>query len=53
MASPAASKLRELLADENNIVACPGVYDGLSARIALKSGFDALYMVIKHPILLT
>lgn len=45
MTSPAAAKLRHLLADESKIVVCPGVYDGLTARIALQEGFDALYMV--------
>ncbi|KAL1845651.1 hypothetical protein Plec18170_009638 [Paecilomyces lecythidis] len=44
MTSPAAAKLRQLLADESKIVVCPGVYDGLTARIALQEGFDALYM---------
>ncbi|OKL57260.1 hypothetical protein UA08_07426 [Talaromyces atroroseus] len=43
MASPVA-RLRELLADESKIIVCPGVYDGLTARIALQGGFDALYM---------
>ena len=42
---PAATKLRELLAKEDGIVVCPGVYDGLTARIALATGFDCLYMV--------
>ena len=35
--------LRELLAGDRLIVA-PGVYDGLSARIAAAAGFDALYV---------
>jgi 2-methylisocitrate lyase-like PEP mutase family enzyme len=26
-------------------VVCPGVYDGFTARIALATGFDCLYMV--------
>ncbi|KAL4894256.1 Pyruvate/Phosphoenolpyruvate kinase-like domain-containing protein [Aspergillus ambiguus] len=43
MSSP-AGKLRSMLADENKIVVCPGVYDGVTARLALKEGFDALYM---------
>lgn len=43
--STAAERLRELLAEENSIVVCPGVYDGLTARIALQAGFDCLYMV--------
>jgi 2-methylisocitrate lyase-like PEP mutase family enzyme len=44
MASSVA-RLRELLADESKLIVCPGVYDGLTARIALQAGFDALYMV--------
>jgi 2-methylisocitrate lyase-like PEP mutase family enzyme len=41
----AVARLRELLADENKIIVCPGVFDGLTARFALSEGFDALYMV--------
>ncbi|KAG0648537.1 2,3-dimethylmalate lyase [Hyphodiscus hymeniophilus] len=41
---PAAAKLRELLAEKDKVVVCPGVYDGFTARIALAAGFDALYM---------
>lgn len=40
-----ATKLREFLADPNKIVVAPGVHDGLTARMALSVGFDALYMV--------
>ena len=40
-----AKRLRDLLKDPNNIVLCPGVFDGLTARLALDVGFDALYMV--------
>lgn len=40
-----AKRLRELLNDPDHIVVAPGVFDGLTARIALNSGFDALYMV--------
>ena len=40
-----AKRLRELLKDPNKLVVCPGVYDGITARIALSVGFDALYMV--------
>jgi hypothetical protein len=40
-----ARRLRELLKDPKKIVVCPGVFDGLTARIALSKGFDALYMV--------
>lgn len=41
----AATTLRRRLEDDTDIVVCPGVYDGLTARIALHVGFDALYMV--------
>ena len=44
-----ALRLRELLKDPKKIVVCPGVFDGLTARIALSKGFDALYMVRKRP----
>ncbi|PMD32346.1 Phosphoenolpyruvate/pyruvate domain-containing protein [Hyaloscypha variabilis F] len=37
-------RLRALLADTSKIVVCPGVYDGLTARIALNAGFECLYM---------
>ena len=40
-----ATRLRRHLADTNDLIVCPGVYDGFSARIALAVGFDALYMV--------
>lgn len=40
-----AKKLRELLRDPSRIVVAPGVFDGLTARLALAGGFDALYMV--------
>ncbi len=35
--------LRQLLKTEKSII-CPGVYDGLSAVIAKKTGFQAVYM---------
>jgi len=41
----AVAKLRELLADRSKLLVCPGVYDGLTARIAIKAGFECLYMV--------
>ncbi|KAJ5095716.1 Pyruvate/Phosphoenolpyruvate kinase [Penicillium alfredii] len=40
----AATSLRRSLEDPNAFIAAPGVYDGLSARVALEAGFDALYM---------
>jgi 2-methylisocitrate lyase-like PEP mutase family enzyme len=33
-----------MLADPDKIIVCPGVYDGITARLALNAGFDALYM---------
>lgn len=42
---PAASKLRRMLKDTKDLIVCPGVYDGLSARVAMEVGFKALYMV--------
>lgn len=51
MAVPkAAAKLREYLADPEKVVVCPGVHDGLTARVALSVGFDALYMVSLIPL---
>jgi 2-methylisocitrate lyase-like PEP mutase family enzyme len=38
----ATTKLRQLLASGRTVVA-PGVFDGLSARLAEQAGFDALY----------
>ena len=43
MAAEAAAKLRKLMADGEFILA-PGVYDMISARIADRMGFNALYM---------
>lgn len=40
-----AAKLRALLANESEVVVCPGVYDGFTARLALNAGFKTLYMV--------
>ncbi|KAF2822192.1 carboxyvinyl-carboxyphosphonate phosphorylmutase [Ophiobolus disseminans] len=37
-------KLRDMLADPEKFIACPGVYDGFTARIALQEGVDCLYM---------
>ena len=41
----AAAKLRSLIGRPGQILVCPGVYDGYTARIALQAGFDCLYMV--------
>lgn len=43
--TPAATRLRKMLTESNELLVLPGVYDGFSARIALEVGFDVLYMV--------
>ncbi|EKM82203.1 hypothetical protein AGABI1DRAFT_112288 [Agaricus bisporus var. burnettii JB137-S8] len=40
---PPSTRLRQLLTSPDLIVA-PGVYDGISARLALEAGFNVLYM---------
>ena len=40
-----ATKLKRRLEDTKDLIVCPGVYDGFSARIALSVGFEAMYMV--------
>ena len=40
-----ATKLKRRLEDTKELIVCPGVYDGFSARIALSVGFDTMYMV--------
>ncbi|PWY72998.1 Phosphoenolpyruvate/pyruvate domain-containing protein [Aspergillus heteromorphus CBS 117.55] len=40
----AAARLRSHLSDPTQTLICPGVYDGLTARIALNEGFTHLYM---------
>lgn len=40
-----ATKLRKMLLETNELIVCPGVYDGLSARTAIELRFDAMYMV--------
>jgi hypothetical protein len=44
-----ATKLRRMLFETNELIVCPGVYDGLSARTALELGFKGLYMVRRSP----
>ena len=50
MYNKAAAKLRAQIAEEGKIVVCPGVQDGLSARVCLAEGFENLYMVRKAPV---
>ena len=40
----ASTRLRQMIKSSPSIIVCPGVYDGLSARIALEVGFKAMYM---------
>ena len=40
-----ATKLKHMLERTDELIVCPGVYDGLSARVAMEVGFDAMYMV--------
>lgn len=40
-----ATKLRKMIFETNELIVCPGVYDGLSARTAIETGFSAMYMV--------
>jgi hypothetical protein len=44
-----ATKLRRMIFETKEMVVCPGVYDGLSARTALELGFNGLYMVSDAP----
>ncbi|KAI4794635.1 Phosphoenolpyruvate/pyruvate domain-containing protein, partial [Aureobasidium sp. EXF-8845] len=44
MAMTGAKQLRELMNKQDHIIVAPGVYDGLSARIALAAGAECLYM---------
>ena len=44
-----AAVLKNRLQNTKDLIVCPGVYDGFSARIALSVGFDALYMVRTVP----
>ena len=40
-----ATKLKRRLEKTKDLIVCPGVYDGFSARIALSVGFETMYMV--------
>ena len=42
--APASTRLRHMIKYLDRIIMCPGVYNGLSARIALHVGFDGMYM---------
>ncbi|KAL1892978.1 hypothetical protein Sste5346_006658 [Sporothrix stenoceras] len=43
-AMSACARLRQMLAQPNEIITAVGVYDGISARLALNEGFKCLYM---------
>lgn len=43
-----ATRLKHKLQHTTDFIVCPGVYDGLSARIAQAVGFETLYMVWKR-----
>jgi hypothetical protein len=45
MRQRASTKLRNMIQSSEKIIVCPGVYDGLSARIAIEVGFEGMYMV--------
>lgn len=45
-----ATKLRKMIFESKDLIVCPGVYDGLSARTAIETGFEALYMVSDPPL---
>lgn len=49
----AATRLRKMLTESDELIVMPGVYDGFSARIALEVGFDGLYMVSNPQLLPT
>ncbi|KAM0753496.1 oxaloacetate acetylhydrolase [Meredithblackwellia eburnea MCA 4105] len=38
-----STRLRQLLAQPNFCLGAPGVYDGISARLAIEAGFECLY----------
>jgi 2-methylisocitrate lyase-like PEP mutase family enzyme len=40
----AVSRLRQFLQEDGRTILCPGVYDGITARLALNEDFDCLYM---------
>lgn len=48
-----ATKLRKMILETKELIVCPGVYDGLSARTAIELGFDAMYMVCAMTLLHT
>lgn len=50
MPASGATKLRKMIFETKELVVCPGVYDGLSARTAIETGFSAMYMVCSHPL---
>jgi 2-methylisocitrate lyase-like PEP mutase family enzyme len=47
------TRLRQLLSDPEKLVVAPGVFDGISARLAIAAGFETIYMVSFLPDLFT
>ena len=48
-----ATKLKNRLEETKDLIVCPDVYDGFSARIALSVGFDTMYIVLSSQALPT
>lgn len=42
---PPSTRLQRYLKETDELIVCPGVYDGFSARIAISVGYKAMYMV--------
>ena len=42
---PPSTRLQRYLKETDELIVCPGVYDGFSARIAIAVGHKAMYMV--------
>jgi 2-methylisocitrate lyase-like PEP mutase family enzyme len=38
----AVARLRQMLSDPSKTIVAPGVYDGITARLALAAGFECL-----------
>lgn len=44
IANRGSERLRRLLAEKSTCICAPGVYDGITARLAISQGFECLYM---------
>lgn len=38
-----------MIAEKGKVILCPGVQDGISARVAIRNGVDAMFMVCRNP----